>query len=64
MRADVKASCLHRAAGGATGIVNGMDIDEWDPKKDKYLTVKYDNKNVLAGKAAAKEALQVGAGLG
>lgn len=44
--------------------MNGMDIDEWDPKKDKYLTVKYDNKNVLAGKAAAKEALQVGAGLG
>lgn len=63
---EAKGVELHnyiRAAGGAIGIVNGMDIEEWDPKKDKYLTVKYDDSNVLAGKAAAKEALQAELGL-
>lgn len=27
---------------GITGIVNGMDIQEWDPRIDKYLPVNYD----------------------
>lgn len=44
---------------GVEGIVNGMDIDEWNPKTDKYLTLPYDVGTVYAGKAAAKEALQV-----
>lgn len=39
--------------------MNGMDVEEWDPRVDKYLTVKYDKTNVYAGKAAAKAALQV-----
>ncbi|GBF91060.1 granule-bound starch synthase [Raphidocelis subcapitata] len=26
-----------RAVGGAEGIVNGMDLEEWDPAFDKYL---------------------------
>ena len=42
-----------------TGIVNGMDVDEWDPRVDKYVPLKYDKTTVYAGKAAAKEALQV-----
>jgi len=25
-----------------TGIVNGMDVYEWDPSTDKYISVKYD----------------------
>jgi glycogen synthase len=45
---------------GVEGIVNGMDVEEWDPRADKYLTVRYDKTNVHAGKAAAKAALQVG----
>jgi granule-bound starch synthase len=40
-----------------------MDTEEWDPRVDKFLTLKYDKTNVYAGKAAAKEALQVGRGL-
>ena len=36
-----------------------MDVEEWDPRIDKYLAVKYDKASVHTGKAAAKEALQV-----
>ncbi|KAF5836718.1 starch synthase catalytic domain-containing protein [Dunaliella salina] len=49
-----------RQVGGAEGIVNGMDVEEWDPRMDKYLAAKYDKSTVHAGKAAAKEALQYG----
>lgn len=51
------------AHGGIEGIVNGMDVGEWSPKKDKFLDVKYDKTTVVAGKAAAKELLQAEAGL-
>lgn len=50
-------------AGGAEGIVNGMDVTEWNPKTDKYVPVKYDRNSVFEGKAAAKAALQAEAGL-
>lgn len=39
-----------------------MDIEEWNPMKDKYLDMPYNAVNVISGKAAAKEALQVGRG--
>lgn len=26
---------------GITGIVNGMDVQEWNPSADKYIDVKY-----------------------
>lgn len=52
-----------RAAGGVEGIVNGMDVTEWSPSKDKFLSVKYNKANVFEGKAAAKAALQAEAGL-
>ncbi|ONL92424.1 Granule-bound starch synthase 1 chloroplastic/amyloplastic [Zea mays] len=28
------------------GIVNGMDVYEWDPSTDKYTSVKYDATTV------------------
>lgn len=39
---------------GITGIVNGMDVSEWDPSRDKYIAVKYDVSTVswLADSAA------------
>jgi glycosyltransferase involved in cell wall biosynthesis len=49
--------------GGAEGIVNGMDLEEWDPSVDKYLTLNYDEASVHAGKAAAKALLQAELGL-
>jgi len=52
-----------RAVGGIEGIVNGMDVEEWSPLKDKFLPVNYDKTTVFAGKAAAKAALQAEAGL-
>merc|ERR1712046_138948 len=49
--------------GGIEGIVNGMDPAEWNPMTDKYLDVPYDEETVVAGKAAAKAALQAEVGL-
>nr|ACJ86355.1 granule-bound starch synthase I [Oryza sativa] len=48
---------------GITGIVNGMDVSEWDPSKDKYITAKYDATTAIEAKALNKEALQAEAGL-
>ncbi|KAL6004129.1 hypothetical protein ACLOJK_004676 [Asimina triloba] len=50
------------------GIVNGMDIQEWNPLKDKYISVKYDATTVRAfevldAKPLLKEALQAEVGL-
>ncbi len=62
-----EADCVPACAlqvGGAEGVVNGMDVEEWAPSKDKFLDVKYDKDTVIEGKAAAKAALQVGGRLG
>lgn len=33
---------------GVTGIVNGMDVQEWNPATDKYIDFKYDATTVSA----------------
>eukprot|EP00271_Cylindrocystis_brebissonii_P015915 TRINITY_DN38996_c0_g1_i1.p1 TRINITY_DN38996_c0_g1~~TRINITY_DN38996_c0_g1_i1.p1 ORF type:complete len:608 (+),score=124.37 TRINITY_DN38996_c0_g1_i1:53-1876(+) len=48
---------------GIKGIVNGMDVQEWDPEEDKYLDVTYNATSVLLAKPALKEALQAEVGL-
>nr|AJA91185.1 granule-bound starch synthase [Codonopsis pilosula] len=48
---------------GITGIVNGMDIQEWNPLTDKYVDVKYDVTTVMDAKPLLKEALQAEVGL-
>ncbi|QOJ22578.1 MAG: glycogen synthase GlgA [Gammaproteobacteria bacterium] len=40
-----------------TGIVNGIDVNEWDPATDLHLAKNYSSKK-LADKAANKSALQ------
>jgi len=40
------------------GILNGLDTNIWNPKKDKFLKKKYDPSNFIIGKAKNKEALQ------
>ncbi|KAG9454537.1 hypothetical protein H6P81_007441 [Aristolochia fimbriata] len=48
---------------GITGIVNGMDGQEWNPATDKYISVNYDATTVVEAKAVLKEALQAEVGL-
>ncbi len=48
--------------GDVSGILNGIDEQEWDPSSDKYLTARYDGSD-LAPKAAGKLALQQRLGL-
>ncbi len=45
-----------------TGILNGIDTDEWNPETDRYLVQQFSNVN-MSGKAANKEALQRKMGL-
>ena len=45
-----------------TGILNGIDTDEWDPATDPHLARQYNSAN-MSGKAADKEALQGRMGL-
>ncbi|XVF87733.1 hypothetical protein PTKIN_Ptkin18bG0144400 [Pterospermum kingtungense] len=45
------------------GILNGIDLDIWDPYKDKFIPISYTSENVVEGKRAAKEALQQRLGL-
>ena len=45
-----------------TGILNGIDTDEWDPATDPRLAKPYSSAN-MTGKAANKEALQSRMGL-
>lgn len=44
------------------GIVNGVDVETWNPTKDKLLPANYSVKD-MAGKATCKEALQKQFGL-
>ncbi|KAK4268934.1 hypothetical protein QN277_022159 [Acacia crassicarpa] len=48
---------------GIIGIINGMDVQEWNPSADKYINVKYDASTVLKAKPLLKEALQAEVGL-
>lgn len=33
---------------GISGIVNGMDVQEWNPSTDRYINVNYDATAVSA----------------
>ncbi|KAI3469136.1 hypothetical protein Pfo_025799 [Paulownia fortunei] len=46
-----------------TGIVNGMDTQEWNPATDKYIDCNYDVTTVMDAKPLLKEALQAAVGL-
>jgi starch synthase len=53
---------LASRSGDLVGILNGIDIDEWNPTTDRHLPVRYDADH-LDAKAACKAALQREAGL-
>jgi starch synthase len=46
-----------------SGIINGVDYDEWNPATDPHLAANYGPENVAQGKAACKAALQAELGL-
>nr|AJG44453.1 granule-bound starch synthase [Lilium davidii var. unicolor] len=48
---------------GIKGIVNGMDINFWNPLTDKYITANYDATTVTEAKRVNKQALQAEVGL-
>jgi len=47
---------LRNRAATVTGILNGVDYDEWSPETDKYVTTQFSPK-ALAGKAKDKQDL-------
>lgn len=47
---------LRRRQGVLRGILNGIDVNEWNPRTDPVLPERYDAEN-LAGKAACRTAL-------
>jgi len=49
-------------AGKLSGIVNGLDIENWDPATDKSITANY-TTGKMQGKAACRAALQIDTGL-
>ncbi|MBA0806270.1 hypothetical protein Gohar_005728, partial [Gossypium harknessii] len=48
---------------GITGIVNGMDVQEWNPATDQHINVQYDASTVMDAKPILKESLQAEMGL-
>ncbi len=50
-------------AGKLSGILNGLDDQEYNPETDPYIPVRFDASNVLVKKPLAKEALQRELGL-
>jgi starch synthase len=52
---------LSRRGSDLFGILNGIDIEEWNPRTDPYIASNFDRES-LAGKLACKRALQAEAG--
>ncbi len=48
---------LRQERGKSVGILNGIDVDVWNPETDPMLEKNYDSKNVLEGKKANKDSL-------
>lgn len=53
---------LRHRSGVLSGIINGIDVDEWNPGADKYIDHPY-NRRTLNNKVKNKTALQERSGL-
>ena len=54
---------LRYHSGKIRGIVNGIDIDNWNPATDKLLAANYDAETAIANKKINKKTLQESLGL-
>lgn len=54
---------LRRRQADLTGIINGLDLEIWNPSKDAFIPKRYSPKDWAEGKAACKAALQKECGL-
>lgn len=54
---------LRRRSNELVGVLNGVDLDVWDPSRDAALARRYGPPDSAAGKAACKEALRRECGL-
>ena len=54
---------IRHHSGKLRGIVNGIDVEQWDPANDPKLSTPYDISNVLTQKRGNKKALQEELGL-
>ena len=54
---------LQRRAALMRGVLNGLDVEAWDPSRDAALPRRYGSPDAVAGKAACKESLQRECGL-
>ncbi len=48
---------LRQERGKSVGILNGIDVDVWNPETDPMLEKNYDSKTVWEGKKANKDSL-------
>src|SRR3954470_12481062 len=53
---------LQRRADALSGILNGIDVDRWNPENDDFIGTSY-SRTDLSGKRVAKRALLATAGL-
>ena len=53
---------LRRRADALTGILNGIDVDRWNPEKDEFIGASYDARD-LSGKTIAQRVLLETVGL-
>src|SRR4030095_4593963 len=53
---------LRRRADALTGILNGIDVERWNPEADDFIATTY-SRNDLSGKATARRVLLETAGL-
>ena len=54
---------LRYHSGKLRGIVNGIDVEMWDPKKDPLIPTTYDAADVIAKKKENKRKMQEALGL-
>jgi len=53
---------LQRRADALTGILNGIDVDRWNPENDEFIGASYSRRD-LSGKRTARRVLLEAAGL-